>query len=112
MHHNLITLTNGGGPPCTIQRLKAKCDEALSNFALSFNLRRYNTADAGEEAVCMNGAAVRVDPIKPTLKAPGTKLLKLEYDGTAFECWFQIQLAPLQNGYGAQILVGLCRLTL
>ena len=26
------------------------------------------------------GRAVQVDPIKPTLKAPGTKLLKLQYD--------------------------------
>ena len=27
-----------------------------------------------------NGRAVQVDPIKPTLKAPGTKRLKLKYD--------------------------------
>jgi len=26
------------------------------------------------------GRAVQVDPIKPTLKAPGTKRLKLKYD--------------------------------
>jgi hypothetical protein len=26
------------------------------------------------------GEAVQVDPIKPTSKAPGTKLLKLKYD--------------------------------
>ena len=36
-----LTLKNGAGPLCTIQRLKAKCDEALSNFAFSLNLRRY-----------------------------------------------------------------------
>jgi hypothetical protein len=27
-----------------------------------------------------NGGAVQVEPIKPTLKAPGTKLFKLQYD--------------------------------
>ena len=41
MHHHSLTLINGGGPLCTIQRSKAKCDEALSNFDVSFNLRRY-----------------------------------------------------------------------
>ena len=29
MDHYLLTLIYGGGPLCTIQRLKAKCDEAL-----------------------------------------------------------------------------------
>ena len=28
----------------------------------------------------LHGRAVQVDPIKPTLKAPGTKRLKLKYD--------------------------------
>ena len=28
----------------------------------------------------VQGRAVQVDPIKPTLKAPGIKLLKLKYD--------------------------------
>jgi hypothetical protein len=41
MEHYFLTLINGGGPLCTIQRLKAKCDEALSSLALKFNLRRY-----------------------------------------------------------------------
>jgi len=43
---------------------------------------------------------VQVDPMKPKLKPPGTKRLKLEYDGTAFKLWFRIQLAPLQRGGG------------
>jgi hypothetical protein len=42
MDQNFPTLINGGGPLCTIQRFKAKCDEALSNFAFTFSLRRYN----------------------------------------------------------------------
>jgi len=35
------TLINGGAPLRTIQRLKAKCNETLSNFALKFNLSGY-----------------------------------------------------------------------
>jgi hypothetical protein len=38
--------------------------------------------------------------MKPKLKPPGTKRLKLEYDVTAFKLWFQIQLAPLLRGVG------------
>jgi hypothetical protein len=41
MHHYFLTLINWGAPLRTIQRLKAKWDEALSNFAFNFNLRRY-----------------------------------------------------------------------
>jgi hypothetical protein len=41
MDHYFLTLINGGDPLCTIQRLKAKCDEALSTFAFKFNSRRY-----------------------------------------------------------------------
>jgi hypothetical protein len=43
------------------------------------------------------GKAVQVDPIKSTLKAPGTKHLKLKCGYTAFNFCFQIQLAPLQQ---------------
>jgi hypothetical protein len=42
MDQYFLTLTNGGGPLCTIQRLKAICEEALSNFAFNFKLCRYN----------------------------------------------------------------------
>ena len=41
---------------------------------------------------------MQVDPIKSTLKAPGTKRLKLQYGETGFNFWFQFQLAPLQHG--------------
>jgi hypothetical protein len=41
MNHYFLTLLIGGGPLCTFQRLKARCDEALSNFAFNFSLRRY-----------------------------------------------------------------------
>jgi hypothetical protein len=45
--------------------------------------------DNVEEGVTnTRGRAVQVDPVKPTLKAPGTKRLKLEYDGTALNFGF------------------------
>jgi hypothetical protein len=34
----------------------------------------------GDDPKPGSGKAVQVDPIKPTLKAPGTKRLKLQYD--------------------------------
>ena len=48
------------------------------------------------------GRAVRVDPIKPTLKVPGSKRLKLEQE-TNFKCCFQFQLAPLLHGRADQV---------
>jgi hypothetical protein len=42
MDHYFLTLMNGGGPPCTIQLLKATCDDALWNVAFNFKLRRYS----------------------------------------------------------------------
>jgi len=47
---------------------------------------------------------VLVDPIKPTLKAPGSKRLKLKYDEVLTilpQFCFQIQLAPLHPDRGA-----------
>jgi hypothetical protein len=70
-----------------------------------------------------NGRAVQVAPIRPTLKAPGTKRLKLQYDDTAFNFSFRIQLAPLHHDDDDEepvahtprtsfTEVGRCRLTL
>ena len=39
-----------------------------------------------------HGRAVRVDPIKPTLKAPGTKRLNLEYDEVLSNVAFDINM--------------------
>jgi len=38
------------------------------------------------------GRAVQVDPIKPTLKAPGTKRLQLRCGETGFKSWFKCNL--------------------
>jgi len=39
-----------------------------------------------------HGEAVHVDPIKPTLKAPGTNLLKLDYDEPLSNFAFKLKL--------------------
>jgi len=39
-----------------------------------------------------NGRAVQVDPIKPTLKAPGSMLLKLRYVGPVLNFAFKVNL--------------------
>jgi len=44
LHHYYLTLISGGGPLCTIQRLKPICDALLSSVAFNFNLRRHNVA--------------------------------------------------------------------
>jgi len=35
---------------------------------------------------------LQIDPIKPKLKAPGTKLLKLKWDGTLLKFAFKLNL--------------------
>jgi hypothetical protein len=47
------------------------------------------------------GRAAQCDPIKPTLKAPGTKRMKLQYGKllpVLLSICFQFQLAPLHLG--------------
>jgi len=48
-----------------------------------------------------HGRAVQVDPMKPKLKPPGTKRLKVKHDKSLsilLQFCFQFQLAPLQHG--------------
>jgi hypothetical protein len=40
MDHDFLTLINRGASLCTIQRLKLKFVQLLSNLAVKFNLRR------------------------------------------------------------------------
>jgi len=98
------------------QRLALKCDESLSNFAFNFNLRRYtgvprrvgpavHALHHSAALPLLRGRAVQVAPIKPTLKAPGTKRLKLNYDkllSILLQFCFQFQLAPLLRGRHSQ----------
>jgi len=73
-------------------KLRVKCDEPLSNFAFNVNLRPHVTVNYLEQGnvyvdasatatdVDANGRAAQVDPMRPVLKAPGTKRLKLKCD--------------------------------
>ena len=89
----------------------------LSTAAFKLNVRRYT-----KKAVVSNATiwvkAVKVDPVKPKLKAPGTKRLKLKYDqllsSVAFSfnlcryIWDTVPMLPDRDG----LTVGWCVLTL
>jgi len=85
--------------------LKLNCDEPLSNFAFSVNLRRYTPGVCPgclrhfrlhfsaslfgfPFGACVSalGGAVQVNPIYSPLKAPETKRLKLQYDELLSSC--------------------------
>jgi hypothetical protein len=63
----------------------------------------------GRREVHRLGGAVQVEPIKPALKAPGIKLLKLKYDKPLSNFAFKFQLAPLHLG-GITVVAGLLHL--
>jgi len=80
--------------------LKLRRDGPLSNFAFNFNLRRYSGVCTKS---CGSGRSPQVDPMKPRLKAPGTKRLKVKYDdqlrSMLLQCCFQFELAALRSGH-------------
>ena len=79
--------------------LKLEYDEVVTSFAFKSNLRRYILG--GSKQPHLHGRAVQLDPMKPTVKAPGTKRLRLKYDRLLSilpQICFQIQLAPLHHG--------------
>ena len=55
----------------------SKRDNSTLNGAGPVNL---NKRDSSTQSRLSRGRPVQVDPIKPTLKAPGTKRLKLKHD--------------------------------
>jgi len=62
----------------------------------------------------VHGKAVQVEPMKPTLKPPGTNRLKLKYDELLSIFAFNFNLARYSTGAGLEQLlrqVGWCRLT-
>ena len=64
----------------TTKRLKLQIYEPLLDFSFNFNMSRYNEVnDPDHDGAAPPGEAVQVDPIKPTLKAPGMTRLKLSY---------------------------------
>ena len=60
--------------------------------------RMTNGGGSGE----VNGGAVQVDPMKPTLKPPGTKRLKLKYDEllSNFAFKFNLRRCPMVRSMG------------
>jgi hypothetical protein len=77
------------GSPGT-KRFTLICDFLLSSFAFNINSRRYSTGSCRRRRRWWSarrapapgpsrGWAVQLDPIKPTLKPPETKRLKLKY---------------------------------
>jgi len=91
------------------KRLKLEYDEALSNFAFNFNLRRYTVVKLVDERAAFDLAFFDINmPImvgrcrltvsKPVLKAPMVSALETIIWQTAFNCCFQSQLAPLHHG--------------
>jgi hypothetical protein len=99
--------------------LKPKCDEVLSRsaFKLCFQnqvapLHLGVHGAAGHH----HGKAVQVDPMKPVLKPPGIKRLKLEYDKLVSDFAFNFNLRryimdALDDAIQS-VKVGRCRLTL
>jgi hypothetical protein len=73
MDHYFITLINGGSPLRTIQRLKAKCDETLSDFAFNFNLRCYTVATTTLREAQAVYLAAQARPMTCKLPAVGGK---------------------------------------
>ena len=60
--------------------LTLKYVESLSTFAFKFDLCRYTPASCRTPTTAVpptRGKAVQVDPVEPTLKAPGSKRLRL-----------------------------------
>ena len=76
---------------------------------------------SGDPVALRPGKAVQVDPIKPTLKAPGTKRLELNYDGPLSNFAFNFNLRRYNlvhvmidepDEFHDYNLVGRCSLTL
>jgi hypothetical protein len=92
-------------PPGT-KRLKLECDTAF-NFYFKFQLAplhhvRFDLHHrVGAHHNPDLGRAVQVDPVNPVLKAPGSMLLKLRYDGPLSDFGFRFNLrlyTSVQNG--------------
>jgi hypothetical protein len=90
------------------------CFQSCFNFAFNFNLRRYSQvrddAPNGSDyyrhiskgawpfSTRDHGGAVQVDPIEPTLKAPGTNRLELQYNEVLSSFAFNFNLRRYTTG--------------
>jgi hypothetical protein len=69
------------------------------NFAFDFNLHRYTKGmERRQLTALLRGRPVQVDPIKLTLRAPGTKRLKLEQHEPLSKPAFKINLRRYPAG--------------
>jgi hypothetical protein len=57
-----------------------------------------------QAATVPHGQAMHVDPFKPTLKAPGTKRLKLDYDKSVSNFAFKFNLRGYSTGQTREAL--------
>jgi len=78
--------------------LKLRYDGTVLNFAFKFSLRRYTKGFSETEEVVQYGRAVQVDPIKPPLKSPVSRSLKLEYIELLSIVAFKIKLRRYSTG--------------
>jgi len=99
--------------------LKLKHDEPLSIFAFNLNLCRnlcrYTAVYASPALYVASvqppvhlGEAVQVEPMKLTLKVPGTERLKLEYDKVLSNFAFKFKFPPLHLGAPVAVAMFLC----
>ena len=94
----LISLHNGDGRVMWRRALGAGLDPngdpaAAYNYSAVLPWRPAAAAhDPAAEHALVLGKAVQVDPMKPKLKPPGTKRLKLKYDGLLSKFGFKLNL--------------------
>jgi len=79
---------------CLVGALESKvrgtCSQVLLSTSTCVPMTRQPTRTT--RIACSPGWAVQVDPIKPTLNAPGTKRLKLKYNGPPSKFAFKFNL--------------------
>jgi hypothetical protein len=114
MDHYFLTLKVGGGPLCTIQRLKLIFDQPLSTLGSSFKLRRYSkdapfaldarsAAPPGVFGDAWGGAEYALQPgtnFLPSVQnnAPfGTDFTELEAPSPNSKPWLEKKVAPWEN---------------
>jgi len=68
------------GPSLEVREVILRLERSVDDGKLRLR-GACDAADAAAVNVKSHGRAVQVDPVKPKLKAPGTKHLKLKCDG-------------------------------
>ena len=76
-----LTVSNPVLKAPTVSALEIQRDGLLSTVCFQIKLVPLQQGRDQHHPQAAVGRAVQVDPIKPILKPPGTKRLKLEYDG-------------------------------